>query len=59
MATFSMSFQLGAGIGAVISGALADFVGFRGMYAGCAVITLAGIVGLVLAWKSLPRPPQG
>ena len=58
MATFGMSFQLGAGVGAVISGALADFVGFRGMYAGCAVITLAGLVALALAWKSLPPRPQ-
>ncbi len=56
MATFSISFQIGAGAGAIISGALADFVGLRGMYVGSVVITLAGFGLLVGAWKTLPRP---
>lgn len=56
MATYSMSFQLGAGAGALISGALADLTGLRSMYVGCIVITLAGLVVLASAWKSLPRP---
>jgi len=56
MATFSVSFQIGAGAGAMISGALADLVGLRGMYAGSIVITAAGFVLLASAWKSLPRP---
>ena len=42
MATFSLSFQLGAGLGSLIAGALADLVGLRGMYAGSIVITLSG-----------------
>lgn len=58
MATYSMSFQLGAGIGAVISGALADIAGFRGMYAGCAAITLVGSMLLAGAWKTLPGPSR-
>jgi MFS family permease len=56
MATFSLSFQLGNGLGALISGALADLVSLRGMYAGSAVITLLGFILLAAAWKSLPRP---
>lgn len=56
MATFSLSFQLGNGLGAMISGALADLVSLRGMYAGSAVITLLGFVLLAATWKSLPRP---
>lgn len=58
MGTFSMSFQLGAGAGALISGALADLVGLRGMYAGSIVITLAGLVLLASAWKLLPAPSR-
>ena len=58
MGTFSMSFQLGAGAGALISGALADLVGLRGMYAGSIVITLAGLVLLACAWKQLPAPTR-
>jgi MFS family permease len=58
MGTFSMSFQLGAGAGALISGALADLVGLRGMYAGSIVITLAGLVLLASAWKLLPAPTR-
>lgn len=56
MATFSVSFQIGVGIGAIIAGALADLVGLRGMYAGSIAITLAGFGLLVTAWRSLPRP---
>jgi MFS family permease len=56
MATFSISFQIGAGAGAIISGALADLVGLRGMYVGSIIITLAGVALLGAAWKSLPRP---
>ena len=58
MATFSISFQIGAGAGALISGALADLVGLRGMYVGSAVITLAGFALLATAWKLLPRPAR-
>jgi len=44
MATFSVSFQLGAGVGAIIAGALADLVGFRGMYVGAMAIVSFGLV---------------
>ena len=56
MASFSISFQIGAGVGAIISGALADIVSLRGMYVGSIVITLVGFGLLASAWKSLPRP---
>jgi MFS family permease len=56
MATFSISFQLGAGIGSIIAGALADLVGLRGMYAGSIVITLCGLGLLAAGWRLLPRP---
>jgi MFS family permease len=53
MATFSMSFQLGVGLGSLIAGALADLAGLKGMYAGSLVITLAGLGLLAGAWKRL------
>ena len=56
MATFSMSFQLGNGAGAIIAGYLADVVGFRGMYAGAIAITIAGFALLLTVRKLLPRP---
>ena len=56
MATFSMSFQLGAGVGALISGALADLTGLRSMYYGALAITVVGFFLLASAWSSLPRP---
>ena len=56
MATFSVSFQIGAGVGAIIAGALADLAGLRAMYAGSLVITMLGLGLLGLAWRSLPRP---
>jgi MFS family permease len=56
MATFSMSYQMGGGLGALISGALADLVGLRGMYVGSIAITVTGLVLLAGAWKLLPQP---
>jgi MFS family permease len=56
MATYSISYQIGAGAGAMISGALADWIGLRGMYVGSMVITVAGFALLASAWKSMPRP---
>ena len=56
MATYSVSHQIGAGFGAIISGALADVFGMRAMYAGSIVITIAGFAILAGTWKLLPRP---
>jgi MFS family permease len=56
MASFSISFQIGAGVGAIIAGALADLVGLKGMYLGSIVITVTGFILLANAWKLLPRP---
>ena len=58
MASFSISFQIGGGAGAILSGALADLVGFRGMYLGSICITLGGLALLAAARKSLPRPAR-
>jgi MFS family permease len=58
MATFSMSYQLGSGCGAIIAGYLADLVGFRGMYAGSVAVTIAGFGLLVTVRKLLPRPAK-
>jgi MFS family permease len=56
MATYSMSWQLGAGGGALMAGGLADLLGFRGMYAGCVVVTLIGFAVLYSARAALARP---
>jgi MFS family permease len=58
MATFSLSFQLGSGVGALVAGALADLAGLRGMYAGSIAITLAGFGLLAASWRLLPKPGQ-
>ena len=56
MATYSISYQIGAGAGAIISGALADWIGLRGMYLGCVAITFLGFIVLTSTWRSMPRP---
>jgi MFS family permease len=58
MATYSISYQLGAGIGAIIAGALADLVGLRGMYFGSAAITVCGLIILAFVWRQLPKPSR-
>jgi MFS family permease len=56
MATFTASFQVGNGFGAVLAGGMADLVGYRGMYAGAIAITIIGIVLLAANWRSLRHP---
>lgn len=58
MATYSISYQIGAGAGAMISGALADWIGLRCMYLGCLVITLVGFIVLASMWNSMPHPQR-
>lgn len=58
MATYSISYQIGAGLGAIISGALADLVGLRGMYVGSLVITGAGLAFLASARKRIVVPAK-
>jgi MFS family permease len=53
MATFSISFQLGAGVGAIIAGGLADLAGYQAMYAGSIAIVLAGLLVLAASWRGL------
>lgn len=56
MATFSISFQLGAGIGAILAGSIADLSSYRGMYVGSIVVTLLGLLLLAANWRRLPTP---
>jgi MFS family permease len=58
MATYSVLHQIGAGIGAIISGALVDAFGLRAMYAGSIAIIIAGLAILVGTWRLLPRPAK-
>lgn len=59
MATFSMSYQMGGGLGSLLAGGLADMFGLRSMYAGALVITALGAALLASAWRALPRPGDG
>ncbi|MDP3174866.1 MAG: MFS transporter [Phenylobacterium sp.] len=56
MAIFTMTFQIGAGLGSVFSGMLADLLGVRDMYLGSLAISLIGTIFLVAVWKTMPRP---
>jgi MFS family permease len=53
MATFSLSFQMGNGIGSVLAGALITAVGYGGMYAGSIVILLGGLGLALFNWRRL------
>lgn len=55
MATFSLSFQVGAGTGGLLAGVLADLAGFRAMY--LIAILVVGLASALLAanWRNLPR----
>ena len=55
MATFSLSFQMGNGIGSVLAGALVTLTGYRGMYAGAAIILGCGLALVLASWPKLAR----
>ncbi len=54
MATFSMSYQMGGGIGSVLAGSLADMFGLRSMYIGVLAVTALGAGLLGATWRELP-----
>ena len=56
MATYSISYQMGVGLGSILAGAIADLVSLAAMYVGSIVITIVGMCMLAHAWKSFPRP---
>jgi len=53
MATYSMFFRLGEGLGSPIAGALIVHFGFTGMYVGALAIILTGILLVGLNWGSI------
>jgi MFS family permease len=59
MATFSMAYRVGEGLGAPLAGALIVAFGYTGMYAGAMTFAAVGLVLTALSWrtvgKSMPR----
>ena len=51
MATYSLSNQVGAGIGAPIWGTLIVLVGYRGMYVAAAGSALLGLASIMITWR--------
>jgi MFS family permease len=56
MATFSMFYRAGEGIGAPIAGALIAAFGFTGMYVGAIISVSVGIVMAAVNWSALGKP---
>ena len=55
MATFSLSFQMGVGIGSALTGVLLDLSGFRSMYVASIVVLALGLLLILLNWSRLSR----
>jgi MFS family permease len=53
MATFSLSFQMGNGIGSVLAGSLISLSGFRAMYLGSIAILAGGLALTLATWPRL------
>ncbi|MBM2811548.1 MAG: transporter [Chloroflexi bacterium] len=58
MATFSMFYRLGEGIGAPIAGALIQGFGFQAMYYGAIVSILGGVAYAAYNWRVVGRGPE-
>lgn len=56
MATFSLAYQLGNGIGAPIAGLLIEGLGYHGMFLGAIVALGVGMAATVASWASLGNP---
>jgi predicted MFS family arabinose efflux permease len=56
MATYSMFFRVGEGLGAPLAGALIVRFGFPGMYVGAIVIVLTGILLAAINWRTVGKP---
>ena len=58
MATFSISFPAGIGLGALVAGAVVELSGYRVMFATVAVLVSVGLLLAFLNWSLLaPRQP--
>jgi MFS family permease len=55
MATFTISFQLGAGFGSILAGAIIDLSGFRAMYLAAVAVLFVGLLLTVANWRKLGR----
>lgn len=53
MATYSLSYQMGVGIGSVVAGALVTTVGFRGMYLGAMAMLCCGLLLALTSWHRI------
>jgi len=56
MATFSLAYQMGNGVGAPIIGFLIQTAGYPGMFVAAILALVAGMVGTVVNWRSLGSP---
>ncbi|MPZ13639.1 MAG: MFS transporter [Chloroflexi bacterium] len=56
MATFSMFYRVGEGVGAPIAGILIVAFGYGGMYVGAMASTLVGLVLIALNWGTVGKP---
>lgn len=56
MATFSMSYRVGEGLGAPLAGALIVAFGYPGMYIGAMIYAAAGLALTALNWRAVGKP---
>lgn len=56
MATFSLAYQMGNGLGAPLLGLLIEGFGFQGMFVGSIVAMSGGLLLTALRWPSLGNP---
>jgi MFS family permease len=56
MATYSMFYRVGEGVGSPVAGALIVAFGYAGMYVGAMALALAGIVLTIVNWASVGKP---
>ncbi|NIO12152.1 MAG: MFS transporter [Deltaproteobacteria bacterium] len=56
MATFSMSYRVGEGLGAPLAGALIVAFGYPAMYGGAMIAVVAGLALTALSWRTVGKP---
>jgi MFS family permease len=56
MATYSMFYRVGEGVGSPVAGALIVAFGFGGMYVGAMVLCVVGMLLTAANWATVGRP---
>lgn len=58
MATFSIAFSIGQGLGGLLAGAVVELAGYSAIYLGAMALVVVGLLLTLMTWSTLGQRPQ-